>query len=112
MNAETYQINGDFYNGIEWFACWLLDNAEGEIITEEKLRPWAIKAWKAKLQTEINKRYIPTPAKKKYMQVNPKTDHEKMDSGDWLTVIAWPIVWLIGIGVMVWVGLRDYGNLK
>lgn len=37
----------DFYKGIEWFACWLLDNVEGETITEEQLRPWAVKAWSA-----------------------------------------------------------------
>jgi hypothetical protein len=38
-------MENDIYNGIEWFACWLLDNVEGEIITEEMLRPWAIEAW-------------------------------------------------------------------
>ena len=37
------------YKGIEWFACWLLDHAEGETITEEQLRPWAVEAWKAHL---------------------------------------------------------------
>jgi len=42
-------VGGDFYNGIEWLACWLLDNAEGETITEEQLRPWAVKAWEAHL---------------------------------------------------------------
>ena len=36
---------GQFYQGVEWLACWLLDNAEGETITEEQLRPWAAKAW-------------------------------------------------------------------
>jgi hypothetical protein len=36
---------GDFYKGIEWFACWMLDNVEGETITEELLRPWAAEAW-------------------------------------------------------------------
>ncbi len=41
-------IKDDFYKGIEWFACWLLDNVEGEIITEEQLRPWAIKALEAR----------------------------------------------------------------
>lgn len=41
MNRE----GSDFYNGIEWFACWLLDHAEGETITEEQLRPWAVEAW-------------------------------------------------------------------
>lgn len=42
-------VAGDFYNGLEWFACWLLDHAEGETITEELLRPWAYEAWKAHL---------------------------------------------------------------
>ena len=43
--ARGYAAGGDFYNGIEWLACWLLDNVEGETITEEQLRPWAAKAW-------------------------------------------------------------------
>lgn len=43
--AHGYTAGGDFYNGIEWLACWLLDNVEGETITEEQLRPWAAKAW-------------------------------------------------------------------
>lgn len=42
-------VGGDFYKGIEWLACWLLDNVEGEMITEEQLRPWAQKAWLAHL---------------------------------------------------------------
>jgi hypothetical protein len=42
-------VGGDFYKGIEWLACWLLDNCEGEEITEEQLRPWAQKAWLAHL---------------------------------------------------------------
>lgn len=37
----------DFYRGIEWFACWLLDNVEGETVTEEQLRSWAVEAWRA-----------------------------------------------------------------
>jgi hypothetical protein len=41
---------GQFYNGVEWLACWLLDNAEGETITEEQLRPWAAKAWEEHLK--------------------------------------------------------------
>lgn len=36
---------GDFYRGMEWFACWLLDHAEGEIIMEELLRGWVTEAW-------------------------------------------------------------------
>jgi len=47
------QNNGDFYNGMEWFACWLLDNVEGETITEEQLRPWAAKAWEQHLARDI-----------------------------------------------------------
>lgn len=43
-------VCGDLYNGIEWLACWLLDNVEGEMITEEQLRPWAAKAWEAHLK--------------------------------------------------------------
>lgn len=43
-------VGGDFYNGVEWLACWLLDNREGEEITEEQLRGWAIEAWKAHLK--------------------------------------------------------------
>lgn len=35
----------NFYRGVEYFACWLLDNVEGETITEEQLRPWAQQAW-------------------------------------------------------------------
>ena len=34
-----------FYNGIEHLACWMLDNVEGEEVTEEHLRRWAIEAW-------------------------------------------------------------------
>ena len=41
---------GQFYSGVEWLACWLLDNAEGETITEEQLRPWAAKAWSEHLK--------------------------------------------------------------
>ena len=44
-------IKDDFYKGIEWFACWLLDNVEGETITEEALRPWAVKALKSRPPT-------------------------------------------------------------
>lgn len=43
-------VGDDFYNGIEWFACWLLDNKEGEPITEEQLRQWAVVAWKAHIK--------------------------------------------------------------
>jgi len=46
---------GDFYQGVEWLACWLLDNVEGETITEEQLRPWAQKAWFAHLDRENSK---------------------------------------------------------
>jgi hypothetical protein len=42
-------VGGEFYQGIEWLACWLLDNVEGETIAEEQLRPWAQKAWFAHL---------------------------------------------------------------
>jgi len=35
----------DIYRGIEYFACWLLDNREGETVTEELLRQWASEAW-------------------------------------------------------------------
>lgn len=48
--ARGYAVGGDCRNGIEWLACWLLDNVEGEIITEEQLRPWAVKAWRAHLK--------------------------------------------------------------
>ena len=41
------QPKGDFYDGIEWFACWLLDNVEGQEILEEQLGPWAVEAWNA-----------------------------------------------------------------
>ena len=40
-------VGDNFYSGIEWLACWLLDNCEGEEITEEQLRPWAAKAREA-----------------------------------------------------------------
>ena len=43
--APCCAVGGDFYKGLEWFACWLLDHAEGETITEELLRPWAQQAW-------------------------------------------------------------------
>jgi len=45
-----YAVGGEFYQGVEWMACWLLDNVEGETISEEQLRPWAIEAWKAHLK--------------------------------------------------------------
>lgn len=35
-----------FYQGIEHFAAWLLDNKEGTVVMEELLRPWAVQAWK------------------------------------------------------------------
>jgi hypothetical protein len=40
------KVRNTFYNGMEYFAAWLVDHAEGETITEELLREWAIKAWK------------------------------------------------------------------
>ena len=36
---------GDFYNGIEWMAAWMVDNVEGHEVAEEKLCEWAAKAW-------------------------------------------------------------------
>ena len=36
----------DFYRGIESFAAWLVDNAEGETVTEELVLIWATKAWR------------------------------------------------------------------
>jgi hypothetical protein len=42
------------YKGIEWLACWMLDNVEGEEVTEEQLRPWAVKAWEAHLKRHID----------------------------------------------------------
>jgi hypothetical protein len=54
-------VGGDFYNGIEWLACWLLDNVEGETITEEQLRPWAVEAWREHLkrQNDQHQRWEP-----------------------------------------------------
>ncbi len=34
-----------FYLGVEWLACWMLDNVEGEIVSDEKLQEWAGRAW-------------------------------------------------------------------
>ena len=47
--ATCSAVGGEFYNGLEWFACWLLDHKEGDTITEELLRPWAYEAWKEHL---------------------------------------------------------------
>lgn len=47
---NTRIVYGNFYKGIEWFACWLLDHVEGEEITEEQLRPWSVEAWNAHLK--------------------------------------------------------------
>ena len=47
--------NTEFYDGIEWFACWLLDHAEGETITEEQLRPWAVSAYQGYLAKKERK---------------------------------------------------------
>ena len=44
--AHGSGARGDFYRGIEWLACWMLDHVEGEIVTEELLREWATKAWR------------------------------------------------------------------
>jgi hypothetical protein len=54
-NPPCPAVGGDFYNGLEWFACWLLDNKEGETITEELLRPWAYEAWQAHLKKQNKK---------------------------------------------------------
>ena len=54
VDMPRTKVGGDFYGGIEWLACWLLDNVEGETITEEQLRPWAAKAWEAYLNRHIN----------------------------------------------------------
>lgn len=53
----------DFYRGVEYFACWLLDNQEGETITEEVLREWATRAWRArkKRQNAGDERQPPRP---------------------------------------------------
>ena len=53
--SANYAAGGDFYNGVEWLACWLLDNVEGETITEEQLRPWAAKAWAEHLKGHNDK---------------------------------------------------------
>ena len=50
--AAGSAVGGDFYNGIEWFACWLLDNSEGATIDESQLRGWAIEAWRAHLEKQ------------------------------------------------------------
>ena len=52
LHRHCGAVGGDFYLGIEWMACWLLDNVEGETITEEQLRPWAAKAWAAHLKRQ------------------------------------------------------------
>lgn len=51
---------GQFYNGIEWLACWLLDNTEGETITEQQLRTWATEAW---LQYANKMKHVFNPTK-------------------------------------------------
>ena len=38
-------IGCEFYNGMEWLAAWLVDHAEGETVTEELARQWAVEAW-------------------------------------------------------------------
>lgn len=43
---EPCDASGEFYLGIEWLACWMLDHVEGETVTEELLREWATKAWR------------------------------------------------------------------
>ena len=53
--ATGSAVGGEYYQGIEWLACWLLDNAEGETITEESLRPWAVAAWHAHLKRQNDK---------------------------------------------------------
>ena len=47
ISSGSAQHGGDFCSGIEWFGGWLVDNAEGETITEELLAMWASKAWQA-----------------------------------------------------------------
>lgn len=44
-SAKEMQKADPFYLGVEWLACWMLDNVEGEIVSEEKLREWAGRAW-------------------------------------------------------------------
>ena len=48
-------IGDQFYEGVEWLACWLLDNCEGEEIAEEQLRPWAARAWEARVSRHNEK---------------------------------------------------------
>jgi hypothetical protein len=38
-------VGGKFYKGMEWFGAWLVDHAEGEIISEELVHRWAVEAW-------------------------------------------------------------------
>lgn len=40
---------GDFYLGIEWLGCCLIDHCEGEVITEEQMRAWAVRAWNKRI---------------------------------------------------------------
>lgn len=44
-SSGSVQVGGDFYNGVEWLAAWMVDNVEGHEVGEEELREWAAKAW-------------------------------------------------------------------
>ena len=44
-SACSTLVGSDFYQGMEWLGAWLIDHAEGEIVTEELAREWAAKAW-------------------------------------------------------------------
>lgn len=45
-------VGGEFYNGIEWMASWMLDNVEGEQVDEITLRQWAVNAWLLHLEKQ------------------------------------------------------------
>lgn len=52
ISSGSAQHGGEFCSGIEWFGGWLVDNAEGETITEELLAMWAGKAWQAHVEKQ------------------------------------------------------------
>ncbi len=80
----------DFYNGIEWFACWLLDHAEGETISEEQLRPWAQMAWREYLKqqkpnTTPSALNVAREALMEVLEWMEEIEHaHKDDAGNWL----------------------------
>lgn len=83
--TEPASTEGSFYDGIEWLAAWLVDHCEGETVTEELARRWAIDAWNGKNNHVEPKFEQPTPPNPgpRHRLVDTKTEKPREDAEIW-----------------------------